>query len=110
MADPIQLQHVQTGSLSVERQYQNQRNLPELQKRLFEAEVLKQFELSQQTVEESEKTERNRIDGRSNPKHSQDDHKSGGKKRQKESGQQAPFHQKIVKGEDGTIKHLDVKI
>ncbi|RMG63753.1 MAG: hypothetical protein D6715_10820 [Calditrichaeota bacterium] len=110
MADPIQLQHLQTGSLSAERQYQSQRNLPELQKRLFEAEVLKQFELTQHTVEESEKTERNRIDGRRREQQAGNEHGPGRQKKDKESEQQPPFQQKIVKGEDGTIKHLDVKI
>jgi len=106
---PIKIQNVQIGVLSADKLFQSQKHLPQLNQRIFEAEIQKQMEEARERTEAAEKTEKSRIEEKKKEK--QERKKSREDKRQELTGKrEEQVRNKIEKKPNGTIKHLDVKI
>ncbi len=106
---PIKIQNVQIGALSADKLFQSQKHLPQLNQRIFEAEIQKQMEEARERTEAAEKTEKGRIEEKNKEK--QEKKKAKDNKRQELSGKKEERGRNIIeKKPNGTIKHLDVKV
>lgn len=107
MAVPIKIQNIQTGLLSADKLFQSQKQLPELQRRLFEAEVQKHMEDIREQTQQLEKSEKATIDEKTSQQKRQEAREKKDRKEGKSESNTSDF---IQKGANGKIKHLDVKI
>ena len=106
---PIKIQNVQIGVLSADKMFQSQKHLPQLNQRIFEAEIQKQMEEARERTEASEKTEKSRIEEKKKEK--EEKRKSRKEKRKELAANKEERDRNIIeKKPNGTIKHLDVKI
>lgn len=108
MTISIKIQNVQTGLLSSDKLFQSQHQLPELHKRLFEAEVQKQMQTIQEQTQRLRETEQAHIDEKNKQ---QEGGKSSGNQQKGDNSQREEDGKNFIeKGQNGKIKHLDVKI
>ena len=96
------------GALSAEKTYQSQKNIPQNNQRVFEAEVQKQMEEAQERTREAEKTEKSRINNEKKENSENSDLQEKQKRQTKEK--ETAAKNIIEKGPNGKIKHLDVKV
>ncbi|MEJ2634050.1 MAG: hypothetical protein P8184_02010 [Calditrichia bacterium] len=108
---PIKIQNIQMGALSADKVFQSLKSLPQNQQRIFEAEVQKQMEDAKDRTEAAEQSEKSKIQDEKKEKqeaHDSAEERHGGKSEEK--GRKHLNQNIIEKTEDGTIRHLDVKI
>jgi hypothetical protein len=105
---PIRMQNIQIGALSADKAYQSQKHLPQNVQRIFEAEVQKQLEDARERTTEAEKTEKSRI--QDEEKQNQQKENEPKNKHETQSDKHQEENQIIEKNENGTIKHIDIKI
>lgn len=107
---PVRIQNIQMGALSADKMFQSLKHLPQNQQRIFEGEVQKQMEEAKSRTEAMERSEKSRIQDEKKENDNGHPEREEKQKQQAAPGVKRESENYIEKKENGTIKHLDVKI